>query len=36
MVGLFADVPEQFTRKPKAWLNYITGRNPQLGAKPVD
>jgi len=36
MVGLQADVPERFLRRPKAWLNYVTDRNPQLGADPID
>lgn len=36
MAGLSADVPDRFTKKPKAWLNYITGLNPQLGAKAID
>ncbi|WP_271078204.1 hypothetical protein [Aurantiacibacter sp. MUD61] len=35
LVGLRADVPEDYLRRPKAWLNYITRRNPQLGASEV-
>lgn len=36
MVGLRTDVPSQYLRRPKAWLNYITRRNPQLGASEID
>lgn len=35
LVGLRADVPEEFLRRPKAWLNYISRRNPQLGAAEI-
>lgn len=35
MVGLTAPVPATMVRRPKLWLNYITGLNPQLGAKPI-
>ncbi|MBH5322256.1 hypothetical protein I5L03_06615 [Erythrobacter sp. JGD-13] len=35
LVGLRADVPEDYLRRPKAWLNYITRRNPQLGASEI-
>ncbi|MDE1468447.1 hypothetical protein [Aurantiacibacter sp. D1-12] len=35
LVGLSADVPETYLRRPKAWLNYITRRNPQLGASEI-
>ena len=35
VVGLQADVPDEFIRTPKAWLNYITRKNPQLGAREV-
>ncbi len=35
LVGLTADVPEDYIRRPKAWLNYITRRNPQLGASEI-
>ncbi len=34
--GLEADVPEEYLRRPKAWLNYVTRLNPQLGAKEID
>ena len=36
MVGLKVEYPNKFLRKPKAWLNFITGLNPQLGAKAID
>ncbi|WP_340588057.1 hypothetical protein [Erythrobacter alti] len=36
MVGLTVDVPSQYLRRPKAWLNYVTRRNPQLGAQEID
>ena len=36
IVGLKVDYPEKMLRKPKAWLNHITGMNPKLGAKPID
>jgi hypothetical protein len=36
LVGLKADVPRNLEKKPKAWLNYIIGLNPQLHAKPVN
>ncbi len=36
MIGLHAEVPERFLRRPKAWLNYITGLNPRLGARLID
>lgn len=35
IVGLTAPVPQDMVRRPKKWLNYVTGLNPQLGAKPV-
>jgi hypothetical protein len=35
MVGISAPVPQNMVRRPKLWLNYITGLNPQLGARPV-
>ena len=34
--GLEADVPEEYLRRPKAWLNYVTRLNPQLGAREID
>ncbi|MXO87768.1 hypothetical protein GRI32_03345 [Altererythrobacter aestuarii] len=36
LVGLQVDVPEDFLRRPKAWLNYITRNNPQLHAREID
>ena len=33
LVGIKAPVPQSMVRRPKEWLNYITGLNPQLGAK---
>lgn len=36
MIGLTADVPERFVRRPKAWLNYVTRMNPRLGAQEID
>ena len=35
LAGLRADVPGEYIRRPKAWLNYITRRNPQLGAREI-
>lgn len=35
VVGLDADVPEEYLRRPKAWLNYVTRKNPQLGAPEI-
>lgn len=35
MAGLRADVPEEYLRRPKAWLNYVTRNNQQLGASEV-
>lgn len=35
LVGLQADVPEDYTRRPKAWLNYVTRNNPRLGADEI-
>lgn len=36
IVGLKVDYPRKLLRKPKNWLNYITGLNPRLGARPVN
>ena len=33
--GLRADVPEEYLRRPKAWLNYVTRLNPQLRAREI-
>lgn len=35
MVGLNAPVPQNMVRRPKRWLNHITGLNPHLGAQPI-
>lgn len=35
IVGLSVEFPQKMLRRPKKWLNHITGMNPQLGAKPV-
>src|SRR5262245_9343827 len=35
IAGLRADVPQNLVRKPKAWLNYVTRLNPQLGASEI-
>ena len=36
IVGLEVVYPEKMMRRPKKWLNYITGLNPRLGAKAID
>lgn len=35
LVGLEADVPEEYLRRPKAWLNYVTRNNPELGGREI-
>jgi hypothetical protein len=35
LAGLKVEFPRDMLRKPKAWLNYVTGLNPQLGAASV-
>ena len=35
LAGLKVDYPKSLIRKPKAWLNRVTGLNPQLGAKVI-
>ena len=35
LAGITIEYPKALIRKPKAWLNYITESNPQLGAKPI-
>ena len=35
LAGIRVDFPKNLIRKPKAWLNYITGLNPQLGARAI-
>ena len=32
IIGLKVDYPQKMLRRPKKWLNYITGLNPDLGA----
>ncbi|MEP3049929.1 MAG: hypothetical protein ABJP48_09760 [Erythrobacter sp.] len=36
IVGLRVEYPENMLRRPKKWLNHITGLNPQLGAGIID
>ena len=36
IVGLQVAYPENMLRRPKKWLNHITGLNPQLGASVID
>ena len=36
IAGLRVNYPDKMLRKPKQWLNYVTGLNPQLGAKPIN
>lgn len=36
MAGLKVEYPHKLLRKPKAWLNFLTGLNPDLHAKPID
>lgn len=36
LVGIDAIVPAKLSRRPKAWLNFIGGRNPQLNAAQID
>ena len=35
IAGIRVSYPEKMLRKPKQWLNHVTGLNPQLGAKPI-
>ena len=35
LAGITIDYPKALIRKPKAWLNHLTGMNPQLGAKTI-
>jgi len=35
LVGLKSEVPKTFEKRPKAWLNYLIGLNPQLHAQPI-
>jgi len=36
MLDIRADVPVDYLRRPKAWLNYVTRNNPHLGAEEID
>lgn len=36
MVGLKVEYPSDMLRRPRNWLNHVSGLNPRLGAKPVD
>ncbi|TMM48448.1 hypothetical protein [Qipengyuania marisflavi] len=36
IVGVRVEYPDDMLRRPKAWLNHVTGLNPKLGAKPID
>ena len=33
MAGLVADVPGSLARRPRAWLDYIARRNPQIASR---
>lgn len=35
VAGLTVDYPRDMLRRPKAWLNHVTGLNPQLRARPI-
>ena len=35
IAGITIEYPENMLRRPKKWLNYITGLNPQLGAATI-
>ncbi len=35
LLGIRADVPSNMVRRPRAWLNYVTRNNPQLGADEI-
>lgn len=35
IAGLRVEFPKSMLRKPKAWLNHVTGLNPGLRAKPI-
>ena len=36
IVGLTVSFPKELMRKPKAWLNLMTARNPWLNARQID
>jgi hypothetical protein len=35
ILGLEVEYPDNMLRRPKKWLNHITGLNPQLGASQI-
>ncbi len=35
IAGLRVEYPGDMLRRPKKWLNHVTGMNPQLGAQPI-
>ncbi|GAA4049380.1 hypothetical protein [Parerythrobacter jejuensis] len=35
LAGLRVEYPQKMLRRPKKWLNHITGLNPSLGASPI-
>lgn len=35
MVGLKSEVPKELEKRPRAWLNFLVGLNPQLHAQPI-
>ncbi|WP_284124219.1 hypothetical protein [Parerythrobacter aestuarii] len=35
LAGLKVEYPQKMLRRPKKWLNFITGLNPKLGAIPL-
>lgn len=35
LAGIKVEYPKALIRKPKAWLNYLSGLNPQLGVKAI-
>lgn len=35
IAGLRVEYPDNMLRRPKRWLNHVTGLNPQLGAQPI-
>lgn len=35
IAGLTVEYPDNMLRRPKKWLNHVSGLNPQLGAKKI-
>ena len=35
ILGLKVDFPDNMLRRPKKWLNHVSGLNPKLGAKQI-